>query len=228
MRETTVASALVAILLAVPASLADLQVVQFEDGRAMTVEQVEPAGDTTWLTLEGGGRLAVPSRRIEGLLELTPRAATTPVEQRGAADGSWRYAAGAYAELIDRVAREQGLDPVLLTAMAQVESAFDPRAVSPKGAQGLLQLMPATARRFGVRDVVDADQNVEGGARYLGWLLDRYAGRTDLALAGYNAGEGAVDRYSGVPPYRETREYVSRVLQGAAVLSGTRSTRSQP
>ena len=76
-----------------------------------------------------------------------------------------------------------------------------------------------TAERFGVADVFDAAQNVEAGARYLSWLLERYAGRADLALAGYNAGEGAVDRYAGIPPYRETRLYVKRVLAGAAHLS---------
>ena len=78
--------------------------------------------------------------------------------------------------------------------------------------------MPATARRFGVVDVFDASQNVEGGARYLRWLLERYSGRTDLALAGYNAGEGAVDRHHGIPPYTETREYVTKVLHGAQQL----------
>jgi soluble lytic murein transglycosylase-like protein len=98
--------------------------------------------------------------------------------------------------------------------MAQTESAFDPVAVSHKGAAGLLQLMPATAERFGVQDVFDVPQNVEGAAKYLKWLLERFEGRTELALAGYNAGEGSVDRYQGIPPYRETRDYVTRVLAG--------------
>jgi soluble lytic murein transglycosylase-like protein len=105
--------------------------------------------------------------------------------------------------------------------MAQTESAFDPNAVSPRGARGLLQLMPETARRFGVRDSFDATQNVDGGAAYLSWLLERYSGRTELALAGYNAGEGAVDRYQGVPPFSETRNYVERVLEGAERLVGS-------
>jgi soluble lytic murein transglycosylase-like protein len=126
----------------------------------------------------------------------------------------WRAAAGAYADLIEEAALRYGLDPALLTAMAQTESAFNPAAVSPKGAAGLLQLMPATAERFGVRDVFDVPQNVEGAAKYLKWLLERFEGRTELALAGYNAGEGTVDRYQGIPPYRETRDYVARVLDG--------------
>ena len=109
----------------------------------------------------------------------------------------------------------------MLTAVALAESAFNPRAVSSKGAGGLLQLMPATAERFGVRDVFDASQNVEGGAKYLRWLLQRYEGRTDLALAGYNAGEGAVDRHNGIPPYSETQQYVTRVLANADRLVGT-------
>jgi soluble lytic murein transglycosylase-like protein len=103
--------------------------------------------------------------------------------------------------------------------MAEAESAFDPSAVSHKGAQGLLQLMPQTAERFGVRDAFDASQNVDGGARYIKWLLERYDGRIDLALAGYNAGEAAVDRYQGIPPYRETQAYVVRVMENADRLS---------
>jgi hypothetical protein len=95
------------------------------------------------------------------------------------------------------------------------ESAFDPFAVSVKGAQGLMQLMPGTAVRFGVQDVFDPAENVLGGVKYLRHLLDRYDGDTRLALAAYNAGEGAVDRYEGVPPYPETRDYVQRIAGGS-------------
>ena len=135
------------------------------------------------------------------------------------ASQAWRAEAGPYADLIQRAADRHGVDPALLTAMAKVESSFDPGAVSPKGACGLFQLMPDTAERFGVRDVFDVSQNVEGGARYMSWLLARFEGRTDLALAGYNAGEGAVERHRGIPPYRETRNYVARVLAGTSRLS---------
>ena len=93
------------------------------------------------------------------------------------------------------------------------ESNFDPYAVSDRGACGILQLIPATAKRFGVGRVFDAGQNIEGGAKYLRFLLDRFDGRLDLALAGYNAGEGSVDRHGGIPPYRETRAYVAGVLR---------------
>ncbi|MEZ5584329.1 MAG: lytic transglycosylase domain-containing protein [Candidatus Competibacteraceae bacterium] len=112
---------------------------------------------------------------------------------------------------IDRIARKYSLDPLLLHAVISAESAFNPRAVSPKGATGLMQLMPATARRFGVRNSLDPVANIEGGARYLRWLMDQFRDQR-LALAAYNAGEGAVMRYGNrIPPYKETRTYVSRV-----------------
>ena len=113
--------------------------------------------------------------------------------------------------LIRRLSERYGLPPELVRAVIRQESAYDPFAVSVKGAQGLMQLMPATARRFGVQDVFDPAENVLGGVKYLRFLLDRYEGDTRLALAAYNAGEGAVDRYEGVPPYAETRDYVKRI-----------------
>lgn len=108
-------------------------------------------------------------------------------------------------------AQQSRIDPLLVRAVMLTESAGQPRATSPKGARGLMQLMPATARRFGVTDRDDPDQNITGGTRYLRWLLDRYDGNVALALAGYNAGEGAVDRHGGIPPYRETLNYVRKV-----------------
>src|SRR5205807_5339514 len=104
----------------------------------------------------------------------------------------------------------------LVRAVVQVESGFNPRAYSPKGAMGLMQLMPATAREFGVRNPFNAEQNVRGGVAYLRQLLDRYDNNEELALAAYNAGPGAVDRYGrSVPPYRETQNYVTHVNQMA-------------
>ncbi|HJU56825.1 MAG TPA: lytic transglycosylase domain-containing protein [Pyrinomonadaceae bacterium] len=105
-----------------------------------------------------------------------------------------------------------GVDPVLLYAQMHTESAFKRGAVSPKGASGLMQLMPGTARRFGVTNIFDPQQNIEGGARYMRYLLDYFGGDVRLALAGYNAGEGAVMKYGRrIPPYRETQEYVRRI-----------------
>lgn len=118
-------------------------------------------------------------------------------------------------ELLERIehhAREVGLEPKLVQSLVQAESAFDRYAVSRKGAQGLMQLMPATASRLGVDDPFDIDQNLAGGTRYLRKLLDRYDGDLVLGLAAYNAGPEAVARYDGVPPYRETRSYVRRVM----------------
>jgi soluble lytic murein transglycosylase-like protein len=113
--------------------------------------------------------------------------------------------------LIADSGRRNGVDPVLLYAIMHRESSFKRFAVSNKGARGLMQLMPATAARFGVRDIFDPAQNIDAGARYVRFLLDRFGGDVRLALAGYNAGEGAVDKYRGVPPYRETQEYVRRI-----------------
>jgi soluble lytic murein transglycosylase-like protein len=117
-----------------------------------------------------------------------------------------------YEDLIVEHAREHNVRPSLVRAVIQVESAFNPIAYSNKGAMGLMQLMPATAREFGVRNAFNPEQNIKAGVAYLRQLLDRYDGNEQLALAAYNAGPGAVDRYGeAVPPYRETRNYVSKV-----------------
>jgi soluble lytic murein transglycosylase-like protein len=118
-----------------------------------------------------------------------------------------------YAALVDAVAGRHGIDPELVHAVIRAESGYHPRAKSPAGACGLMQLMPATARRFGVRDIWDPAQNIEGGVAYLRFLLDRFEHDLQLVLAGYNAGEGAVEKHGNrVPPYRETQTYVRRVL----------------
>jgi len=113
---------------------------------------------------------------------------------------------------IDRHSADQSLDPKLVRAMIQVESGYNHRARSHKGAMGLMQLMPGTASQLRVSDPYDPDENVRGGTQYLRHLVDRFAGRLELAVAAYNAGPGAVERYNGIPPYRETRDYVKRVL----------------
>lgn len=115
-------------------------------------------------------------------------------------------------ELVGRLAPEYSVQPRLALAVMKAESGFDPKAVSPKSAQGLMQLVPDTAKRFNVRNPFDPEQNIRGGLAYLRWLLTYFRGHVPFVLAGYNAGEGAVDRYRGVPPYLETRNYVKRVL----------------
>ncbi len=115
------------------------------------------------------------------------------------------------ARLVQKLAPKYGLDPALVLAVIAVESAFKSDAVSPKNAQGLMQLIPSTAERFGVRDAFDVADNIKGGMRYLRWLIQSFEGDLTLALAAYNAGEGTVARYGGVPPFPETQAYVRKL-----------------
>jgi soluble lytic murein transglycosylase-like protein len=117
----------------------------------------------------------------------------------------------AYDDIIREAAAQYDLDPELIRAVMRAESAFNPMVVSPAGAQGLMQLMPALAAEMGVEDVFDPRDNIMGGARYLRWLLDRNRGNIPLTLAGYNAGPTVVSRYRKVPPFRETQNYVKRI-----------------
>ncbi len=134
--------------------------------------------------------------------------------------------AAEYQDLIEEHAALNTVSVDLVRAVIQAESAFNPRAVSPKGALGLMQLMPATAAEFGVTDVFNPAQNVRAGVKYLKQLLDSYEGRVELALAAYNAGPGAVKKYGGkVPPYRETQSYVARI-QDSTVPGSTGTTGS--
>lgn len=114
--------------------------------------------------------------------------------------------------IIFRAGEKAGVDPRFIHAVIKQESKYDPKAVSFAGAEGLMQMMPATAKRFGLKNPFDATANVEAGTKYLKWLLQRFDGDVSLALAGYNAGEGAVDKYKGVPPYGETQNYVKTIV----------------
>jgi hypothetical protein len=135
-------------------------------------------------------------------------------------EGSW----GRYATEIDEIATRHGVSASLVRSVIRVESAFNPWAVSRKGAQGLMQLMPQTSASLGVRDAFNPRQNIEGGVRHLRYLLDRYPGNATLALAAYNAGEHAVERYGGIPPYQETQQYVRKVLDLHGDAPGGRDT----
>jgi soluble lytic murein transglycosylase-like protein len=154
-----------------------------------------------------------------------------PAAAAAGAGGDWRQRAALYAALIDGAARGAAVQPALLRAVIAVESGFNPDAQSRKGAQGLMQLVPATARRYGVRQPFDPEQNLRGGAHYLSDLLKRYDNHVDLALAAYNAGEDAVDSHGRrIPPFPETQAYVPAVLKwyrqflrGAQVASYTRT-----
>lgn len=225
-------AAIVVLVVAAAATAAGAtDLVIFEDGRGIRVRAFDLADGVARLTLEDGGDLAVPAVSIVAIERAIdpgdllpsdepkdPSVAVAMVE--ALRDGErWREAAGKYADMIAAAADRHALDRALLAAVAKIESNFNPFAVSTRGACGILQLMPATAKRFGVRSVFDAEQNVEGGAAYLRWLLDRFEGRVDLALAGYNAGEGAVDKHRGIPPFAETRGYVLKVLDHRAKTS---------
>ena len=136
-----------------------------------------------------------------------------------------RLNTSAYQAEISAASRDFGVDEAIVRAIIHAESAFNPNALSRVGAQGLMQLMPATARRFGVGNAFDAAQNIRGGVQYLAFLLKRFNGDLSLAAAGYNAGEGAVDKYGGVPPYSETQRYVQRVSLLAQRYRGGFATR---
>jgi soluble lytic murein transglycosylase-like protein len=194
------------------------------DGEFLKVDHFELDGERMRLHLRGGGSLTLPLSRVERIVddEVEPpvlASASLPVASAHAAVLELSFLtshvapATPYGDVLYRAAQRHNLNPGLLAALARAESAFDPRALSRKGARGILQLMPATAERFGVEAswLWDPEWNVEAGARYLRFLIDEFDGDLRLVLAAYNAGEGAVRRYRDVPPYRETRSYVQRV-----------------
>jgi soluble lytic murein transglycosylase-like protein len=171
---------------------------------------------------DAGGNLVLSDRRLDAT-------ATTYAVPQAPSFRSTRPAASGealdrYEPLVQEHAARQSLRPDLVRAVIQVESGFNPWARSPKGAMGLMQLMPATARELGVRNAYDPEENIRGGTDYLRQLLDKYQGDEELALAAYNAGSGAVDRYGRqVPPYRETKDYVRKVGSAAdGTLAGPR------
>jgi soluble lytic murein transglycosylase-like protein len=157
------------------------------------------------LLLRDGGEIGVPPTAVRGFVpdEIVDEVVHEAVGSEG----------GDLRALVVSTARRHGLDPELVLAVVSVESAFRPGAVSPRGAQGLMQLMPSTAASLGVADAFDPQQNLDGGMRHLGFLLSLYEGDIERALAAYNAGEGAVARHGGIPPFPETREYVKKVLE---------------
>ncbi len=154
-----------------------------------------------------------------GYQDRPARAAACVLSDGSRADGRGRViitrrhpAKGPIAKMVRKLAPQYKLNPNLVLALIEVESNFNPRALSPKNAQGLMQLIPATAERFGVHDVWDPEQNLRGGMAYLHWLMQHFDGDLELVLAAYNAGEGAVQRHGGIPPYAETRAYVRRII----------------
>jgi hypothetical protein len=162
-----------------------------------------------------GGEIEI---RAEDVVSVEPDEEVDPAEVTAApepapGESAERWTAESLEALVVRSARRYALPRSLVRAVARAESAFDTAAVSTKGAQGVMQLMPATARELGVRDAFDPAENIDAGARLLRQLLEKYEGRLAEALAAYNAGPGAVARHRGVPPFKETRRYVRRVVK---------------
>ena len=187
-------------VLAASAGTARAEIALLSSGATLKLDGHRSDGDDLVLALRGGGEMSVPSWAVRGFV---PDEVLEEVAVPGGGD---------VRALAEAAARRHGLDPGLVLAVVGVESAFRPEAVSPKGAQGLMQLMPGTSRELGVADPLDPEQNLDGGVRHLGALLTLYDGDLTRALAAYNAGQGAVARHDGVPPYRETQAYVKKVL----------------
>lgn len=209
---------------AVPASA---EIVVLSSGRTLSVKSHKIQGDSIILTLRGGGEVTCDKSLIDKILpDEVPH--PEPVEETKAEGEQTRafdpdvLKGTPYGEIIAAMSEAHGVDPLLVRAVIQVESNYRPRAKSHKGAMGLMQLMPSTAREYKVKNPYDPKSNIAAGVKHLKGLIERFDGAVDLALAAYNAGEGAVKRFGGIPPYRETRNYVSKILSlaGKAVGGG--------
>jgi soluble lytic murein transglycosylase-like protein len=214
---TTRASLAAALLLFVAAP-AHAELAFFSNGSAMSIKGHRVDGDQIVLLPRGGGEITC---NVSLIVRIEPDEAPYPEADRAPAVPDVVEAAATvdatthqWDRLIERMAGEQGVDARLVKAVIQVESNYQEHARSPKGAMGLMQLMPETARQYAVSNPYDAASNIEAGTRHLKSLLDRFP--VNLALAAYNAGAAAVERFRGIPPYQETRDYVARILQIAS------------
>lgn len=218
--------ALFAAALAFAASSLSADIVLLTNGRTLKVVEHLALESTMELLLPGGGRMSIPIDRVERVLddeiEILPEvpALDTPSGSLAVVfpNRSWTFDDDSkpifrskYDETIIAAGKKFNVDAALVSAVIKAESNYNPKAVSHKGARGLMQLMPATAKRFGVTDSFDPVANIHGGTRYLRWLLDKFEGNADHAVAAYNAGEGNVWKYKGVPPFRETNQYIRRI-----------------
>ena len=209
------------------ADVASASIALFTDGRNSKISAYTVEDEVIHLTLQTGGVMSVPLARIDRIVDdeiVTPEVVAEVkkiVEDGGVfPKRSWRYTDGRaplfkspYNEIIVKAAKHFDVDAALVSAVIKAESDYNPRTVSHKGARGLMQLMPATATRFGVTDSFDPTANIYAGTRYLRWLLKTFEGNADLAVAAYNAGEGNVWKYNGVPPFRETVNYIRRIAR---------------
>jgi soluble lytic murein transglycosylase-like protein len=205
------------VVMILSAAPAHAELVFFASGRSMSVKTHRIDGDTLVLTLRSGGEVICDRSAITRIApdEVPYPEPPSPPEAPVPAidhpdDHPDEHPEQRYREIIDKASAAQGVDPQLVRAVIQVESAYQQRARSRKGAMGLMQLMPETAREYGVTDPYDPQSNIEAGIKHLKALLQRFP--KDLALAAYNAGEAAVQRFRGIPPYPETRAYVASIL----------------
>ena len=209
------------------ASTASASIAIFTDGRNMKIDAYVVEDETIHLQFAGGGQMSLPMYRIDRIVDDEVVIAEVVAEVKKAVEEggvfpkrSWRFDPDSvplwdskYNELIIGAARLHDVDAALVSAVIKAESDYNPRIVSHKGARGLMQLMPATAKRFGVTNSFDPAENIYGGTKYLRWLLNKFDGNADLAVAAYNAGEGNVWKYNGVPPFRETVNYINRIAK---------------
>jgi hypothetical protein len=213
--------ALVWVATAVPASA---EIVVLSSKRTLSVKSHRIDGDSIVLTLRSGGEVTCDKSLIEKILPdevpyPEPEAQTEPQQPGGDAVPAMDLGLleeTPYGEIISSMSEAHGVDPMLVRALIEVESNYKARAKSQRGAMGLMQLMPAIAREYSVRNPYDPKANIAAGVKHLKSLIDRLGG-VDLALAAYNAGEGAVKKFNGIPPYRETRKYVTRILSIAGI-----------
>ncbi len=220
MRRPTLAVLLLGLVL--PGLPAKAELIVFEDGRVVKAAGYRLLSEELEIALPGGGSYRVELSRVDRIVDDEVVIDTVVVEpdlfdSDSVFDLSYREErkplfSTAYDAIIEREAKASNIDASLVSALIRAESNYEPRAVSRKGARGLMQLMPATAKRLSVRKPFDPASNVQGGVKYLRQLVDRFGHRPELVLAAYNAGEGAVETYGGVPPYRETVDYVNRIL----------------
>jgi len=199
------------VLVLFSAAPARAELVFFASGRSLSVKAHRTDGDSLVLTLRDGGEVICERSAITRIApDEVPYPEPPAAVDAAAAAPDAPAAVQRYSEIIDTASAAQGVDPKLVRAVIQVESAYQRRARSRKGAMGLMQLMPDTARQYGVVDPYDPRSNIEAGIKHLKALLQRFP--TALALAAYNAGEAAVQRFRGIPPYPETRAYVASIL----------------
>jgi soluble lytic murein transglycosylase-like protein len=181
------------------------EIVIFQEGKYLEIERHEEKEDHYILFFKGGQVSCPKSAVSEIRLARTREIIKSEVKKEKSNNNE------DYKKIVDDLSGRYDVDPSLVKAIIKVESNYNPNAVSPKGAKGLMQLMPATADRFKAKDIFDVHENIEAGIKYLKFLFDKYNDRLDLVLAAYNAGEEAVDQYNGIPPYSETVDYVVKV-----------------